>query len=70
MREYDQALLFRKLATLRTDIELFEGVEQLRWKGETPAFAAIGKRFNSATTQPKKVPVRRAGARSGADAEL
>ena len=34
------ALLFKKLATLRTDAPLFKKVEQLRWRGPTPAFAA------------------------------
>ena len=29
----EQALLFRTLATLRTDIKLFDDVEQLRWSG-------------------------------------
>src|SRR5580704_1154080 len=33
----DQALLFRTLATLRTDLTLFEDVEQLRWDGPNPA---------------------------------
>src|SRR5271163_3263778 len=41
-RERDQALLFRRLATLRTDIPLFDNVDQLLWKGPTPAFAALG----------------------------
>jgi 5'-3' exonuclease len=31
-REWDNALLFRKLATLCTDIALFDDVEELRWK--------------------------------------
>jgi 5'-3' exonuclease len=31
-RERDQALLFRTLATLRTDIELFDDVDDLLWK--------------------------------------
>ena len=31
-RERQNALLFRRLATLRTDIELFDDVEELRWK--------------------------------------
>ena len=35
----DLALLFKKLATLRTDAPLFEDVERLRWRGPTPAFA-------------------------------
>jgi 5'-3' exonuclease len=30
----DLALLFRKLATLRTDIKLFDDVDELRWKGQ------------------------------------
>src|SRR6266540_856764 len=34
----DLALLFKKLATLRTDARLFHSVDQLRWSGPTPAF--------------------------------
>jgi 5'-3' exonuclease len=37
----DRALLFRTLATLRTDIPLFGDVEELRWTGATPDFAAM-----------------------------
>ena len=37
----EDALLFRTLATLRTDIPLFEDVEALRWKGPTPRFEAM-----------------------------
>jgi 5'-3' exonuclease len=33
-REQQNALLFRTLATLRTDIPLFDDVESLRWHGE------------------------------------
>src|SRR6476661_7015824 len=40
-RERERALLFRRLATLRTDIPLFEDVEQLRWTGPTADFPAI-----------------------------
>jgi 5'-3' exonuclease len=47
-RERDAALLFRTLATLRTDIPLFDDVEQLRWNGPTPGFAAIGARLDAA----------------------
>jgi 5'-3' exonuclease len=36
----DLALLFKKLATLRTDAKLFTSVEQLKWRGPTPAFEA------------------------------
>ncbi len=35
----DLALLFKKLATLRTDAPLFKKIETLRWRGATPAFA-------------------------------
>ena len=40
----DVALLFKKLATLRSDAPLFESVEQLRWTGPTPAFADFVER--------------------------
>jgi 5'-3' exonuclease len=35
-RDMDRALLFRDLATLRTDIPLFGDVESLRWSGRSP----------------------------------
>src|SRR5262245_1862728 len=41
------ALLFKKLATLRTDAPLFKKVETLRWRGPTPAFAAWAKRMEA-----------------------
>ena len=37
----EQALLFKRLATLRTDALLFSDVDQLRWLGPTPAFAEL-----------------------------
>src|SRR3954467_1101311 len=40
------ALLFKDLATLRTDIPLFKNVDELRWKGATNAFAAMTKRID------------------------
>jgi 5'-3' exonuclease len=48
-REREQALLFRTLATLRTDIALFDDVDQLRWQGPTPAMDAISARLDAAT---------------------
>jgi 5'-3' exonuclease len=44
--ELDRALLFRVLATLRTDIPLFESVDQLQWKGATAAFAPLAARLD------------------------
>ena len=43
----DLALLFKKLATLRTDAPLFKKVETLRWRGATPAFAKWAKRMEA-----------------------
>ena len=43
----DLALLFKNLATLRTDAPLFKKVETLRWRGATPAFAAWADRMKS-----------------------
>jgi 5'-3' exonuclease len=39
------ALLFKNLATLRTDAPLFEDVEALRWRGPTESFAAMAGRI-------------------------
>src|SRR6188508_2167523 len=36
----EEALLFKKLATLRTDARLFSDVDELRWPGPRPAFTA------------------------------
>lgn len=45
--ERDLALLFKKLATLRTDARLFRKVDTLRWRGPTPDFAAWTKRTDA-----------------------
>jgi 5'-3' exonuclease len=41
------ALLFKDLATLRTDAPLFHDVEELRWRGPTGAFASWTKRMKA-----------------------
>ena len=41
----DEALLFKELATLRTDAPLFDDVDQLAWGGPTAAFAALVERL-------------------------
>jgi 5'-3' exonuclease len=53
-REWERALLFRKLATLRTDIPLFQDVEQLRWEGPTAEFTALAAKLDAAVTEPKR----------------
>jgi 5'-3' exonuclease len=47
-RERDRAFLFRDLATLRTDITVFEDVEELRWTGPTPAFQTLAAKMDRA----------------------
>jgi hypothetical protein len=39
------ALLFKHLATLRTDAQLFQDFDELRWRGPTKEFAACAERF-------------------------
>jgi len=46
-RERDRALLFRTLATLRTDIALFDNVDELRWTGPTSNFVTIAERLDA-----------------------
>jgi 5'-3' exonuclease len=36
--QWDNALLYRTLATLKTEVPVFETVEELRWRGPTPEF--------------------------------
>jgi 5'-3' exonuclease len=53
-RELQSALLFRTLATLRSDIVLFDNVEQLRWNGPTPAFDSLAARIGAAPTETRR----------------
>jgi 5'-3' exonuclease len=41
----DLALLFKHLATLKTDAPLFRNIDELRWRGPTEAFAASVERM-------------------------
>jgi 5'-3' exonuclease len=45
LRDRDLALRFKDLATLRTDAPLFRDVDELRWRGPTPDFAAYAERL-------------------------
>jgi len=44
---WDQALLFRTLATLRLDVPVFETVDELQWSGARPEFAGICERIKT-----------------------
>ena len=46
VRDREQALLFRDLATLRSDLALFESVDELEWRGPTPEFARLAARLD------------------------
>jgi len=43
----EAALLFKNLATLRTDAPLYRSVDELRWRGPTPAFAAWAEKADA-----------------------
>jgi 5'-3' exonuclease len=42
------ALLFKKLATLRTDAKLFRNIDELRWRGPTDAFHGCCEQLGAA----------------------
>ncbi len=58
-REWDNAVLFRRLATLRTDIRLFEDVEQLKWSGPNPGFDELAARLDTARTERRRPAAQR-----------
>ena len=49
----EHALLFKRLATLRSDAPLFADVDELRWRGPTAAFEAWGKRIGDTRLLPR-----------------
>jgi 5'-3' exonuclease len=44
---WNDALLFRTLATLRLDVPVFETVEDMQWRGPRPVFEAYCRRLNA-----------------------
>lgn len=60
VRERKLALLFRTLATLKSDIPLFDNVDSLRWAGPRADFDEIGRVLDKAVTEkkPKLRPAR------------
>jgi 5'-3' exonuclease len=53
VRERKMALLFRTLATLRSDIPLFDNVDRLCWTGPQANFDSIGRLLDKAVTEKK-----------------
>jgi 5'-3' exonuclease len=56
---WEEALLFRRLATLRLDVPVFDAVDELRWKAPRAEFEAWGRRMKAEGL------VRRAGVAGG-----
>ena len=54
---HELALLFKTLATLRTDAPLFQDVDELRWRGPTSAFAECAKRLGDARVVERSVRI-------------
>ncbi len=50
------AFLFRDIAMLRTDLPLFESVDELLWRGPKPAFAPLADRLDEAKFEKSAVP--------------
>jgi len=49
----ERALLFKRLATLRTDAALFDDVQHLRWRGPTEAFAGWAGKIGDTRLAPR-----------------
>jgi 5'-3' exonuclease len=49
----ESALLFKNLATLRTDAPLFKDVEELCWRGATKSFTAVAEKIGDARLAAK-----------------
>lgn len=61
----EHALLFRTLATLRTDLPLFDNVEQLRWRGPKPEFDAMAAALDAAKTESRSDKGRKTARKPG-----
>jgi 5'-3' exonuclease len=58
VRERDLALLFRTLATLRTDVPLFKDLDELRWLGPKAGFDEIAARLDAAKSETHRKSMR------------
>ena len=47
------ALLCKELAILKTDAPLFDDVDELRWRGPTPEFNAVGEKIGNKSLMTK-----------------
>jgi 5'-3' exonuclease len=58
--EWERALLFRTLATLRTDAPIGADVDALRWRGPRDTFAAWAERLGAPSLHERAVSLARA----------
>ena len=56
---HDDAMLFRDLATLRTDAHLFDSVDQFRWHGPRPEFELLCQSMNATGLWKRAVAIQR-----------
>ena len=63
-QNWEDALLFRKLATLRTDLSLFDNVDRLHWNGAAAGFDVMAARLDGAKTEPRAAAKSRGAAKS------
>lgn len=62
---WDDALLFRKLATLRLDVPVFDSVEDLRWSAPRPSFEEFALRLKLPALLDRIAAVKTARASAG-----
>ena len=55
------ALLFKRLATLRTDAPVFDAVDELAWRGATAAFPALAERYGFPRLASRVASIARVG---------
>ncbi|HEY0825772.1 MAG TPA: 5'-3' exonuclease H3TH domain-containing protein [Ramlibacter sp.] len=58
----EDAQLFKRLATLRTDAKLFADVDELQWRGPTGAFASWAQRLDAPRLLQRSLEARRLSA--------
>ena len=63
---WSDALLFRKLATLRRDASVFQTLEELRWTGPREGFEECCRRLNAGTLLKRAAGLKQAIARTNA----
>jgi 5'-3' exonuclease len=51
--QWEDALLFRTLATLRRDVPVFESVDELRWNGPAAGFEKFCERIGAQALYPR-----------------